>query len=129
MQWTPASKLAYLIRLPWTVRTERDADEGYIVLRVAELPSVIATGNSNDELEKDFWESLQATLECALEFGDQIVLPAGMKAPWDQPASAPTPVRNVKFEGEQRAFSAPSSGPRTGMNVTVNRAAQQPVAA
>lgn len=122
MQWTPESKLAYLVRLPWTVITERDADQGYLVLRVTELPSVIATGDSNEELEKDFWEALQSTLECALEFNDPIELPLGLKAPWEQPMSTPTPIRTVKFEGSGQIFSPPSGGLSTGMPARVNRA-------
>jgi len=115
--------------MPWTVRAEKDPDEGYTILRVAELPSVIATGEGDPDLEKDFWESLQATLECALQFADPIPLPTGMKAPWDEPAAPPTPVRNVKFEGVQGVFSPPSGGQPTGLPARVNHAVQEPVAA
>jgi hypothetical protein len=89
MKWSAESKLRYLLGLSWTVTAEKDPDEGYTILRVAELPSVIATGDEKDvpALTKDFWESLQASLEAALEFGDPIPLPQGAIAPWDQPAS------------------------------------------
>jgi hypothetical protein len=87
MKWDAESKLKYLLGLSWTVTTEQDPDEGYTILRVAELPSVIATGDIKDvpALTKDFWESLRASLEAALEFGDRISLPNGVTAPWDQP--------------------------------------------
>jgi hypothetical protein len=89
MKWSAESKLKYLLGLGWTVTAEKDPDEGYTILRVAELPSVIATGDEKDvpALTKDFWEALQASLEAALEFGDPIALPNGAIAPWDQPAS------------------------------------------
>jgi len=102
MQWTAESKLKYLLGLAWTVVAERDADEGYTILRVAEIPSVIATGNDDSTLENDFWEALQASLEAALEFGDPINLPPGTKAPWE---ATPTPLRNLVVQhGTVSAF-------------------------
>lgn len=94
MEWSPEAKLTYLMSLSWTVRAERDPDEGYLVLRVAELPSVIATGSDEKALENDFWESLRASLEAALEFADPIQLPKGARVPWE-PSGQPTPLRNV----------------------------------
>ncbi len=105
MEWSPESKIKYLVGLNWTVTTEKDPDEGYTILRVRELPSVIATGGDDiPALEKDFWESLQATLESALQFGDSIQLPKGARLPWEH--APPTPLRNVVVEGgvEVRAY-------------------------
>src|SRR5688572_9708810 len=103
MEWTPQQKLAFLMGLSWTVVVERDPDEGYRILRVKELASVIATGETDAALENDFWESLEASLQCALEFGDPINLPNGIKAPWDQPVRA-TPASNVVVEGNVLAY-------------------------
>ena len=84
MTWTREQQLRALVRLPWTVRSERNATEGYLVARVVELPSVIATGANETDLEKDFWDALEATLETFLEHGDPIPLPRGQKLPWEQ---------------------------------------------
>jgi hypothetical protein len=85
MPWTRESKLDALLRLPWTVRTER-SDEGYLVARCAELPGTLATG-SETEIDTEFWDSMRATMACLLDFNDAIPLPAGVKfLPWEQPA-------------------------------------------
>ena len=83
MPWTTQQKLEYLLGLPWTI--EVVAEDDYQVLRVTELPSVIATGQTKDELEADFWESLKATLESYLHYGDPIPLPTEVtQLPWDR---------------------------------------------
>jgi predicted RNase H-like HicB family nuclease len=105
MAWSREAKLNHLMRLHWTIKREQDSDEGYVILRVAELPSVIATGDPSDKvaLENDFWEALQATLESALQFGDPIPVPEGVRLPWEHPVT-PTPLRNVAVQ--DKAFTA-----------------------
>ena|ERR1700737_2846020 len=124
MKWTDQDKLRFLVSRSWTVTVERDKDEGYVILRVKELPSVIATGNDNKALEDDFWESLQASLETALQFGDPIQLPGGEKAPWEL-AAHPTPMRNVllKENGEVQLAQPRATGSGAFVNVASNYAA------
>lgn len=124
MNWTPELKLKYLMGLSWTVTAEKDADEGYTILRVGELPSVIATGDDKtaEALAADFWEALQATLEAALEFDDPIALPRGAKAPWEHPLM-PTPARNVVVESNAPNVGAYVPQPIvTGSPARVNEA-------
>lgn len=89
MEWTREQKLAALMRLPWTVRAERNTEDGYLVARVAELPSVLATGENDRELGRDLWESLEASLSCYLEFDDPIPLPKGVRLPWEGKVQRP----------------------------------------
>ena|SRR2546425_12448467 len=104
MPWTTDEKLAYLMRLPWTIEAKPEDD--YTVLRVKELPSVIATGKTQEELEADFWESLRATLEAYTHYNDPIPLPSEVaRLPW-QPRSAAallhSDVRVAVLEAKQR---------------------------
>jgi hypothetical protein len=122
MTWNREEKLNYLLRLNWTIKREKDSDEGYTILRVAELPSVIATGDDADpkSLEDDFWEALQATLEAALQFGDSVQVPAGTKLPWVSPA---TPLRNVQVKGGDVLAFVPQPK-QTGSGARVNQLTQ-----
>lgn len=87
MEWTTQSKIAVLLRLPWTI--DSTFEDGERVLRVRELPSVVASGNDEDELVRDFWESLRESLAAYLHFGDPIPLPKGVRTlPWDPEYSA-----------------------------------------
>lgn len=99
MSWNEQRKLEYLMALPWTIYGEVSA-EGERLLRVRELPSVIGSGGSDEEIERDFWDSLEATLASYLHFGDELPLPLQLKLPWKQGTlSQTTPKR--------RAFRAP----------------------
>lgn len=71
-------RLDALVRMPWTVRVEK-CDDGYLVARVDELPSVVATGDTEKQLEDDFWAALRATLSAYLEFGDEVPLPESVR--------------------------------------------------
>jgi predicted RNase H-like HicB family nuclease len=84
MDWTDEQRLRALMRMPWTVRTERNESDGYFVARVVELPSVIATGATEKDLARDLWESLEASLSCYLEFNDPIPLPKNEVLPWER---------------------------------------------
>jgi hypothetical protein len=84
MAWTLEQKLTALLRLPWTIRVERNTDEGYFVSRVLEIPSAIATADSARELDRETWASLRTSLEVYLENNDAIPLPPGTKQlPWE----------------------------------------------
>lgn len=84
MKWTSEAKLDYLLRLPWTIIREAAMD-GELLLRVVEIPSAVGSGETLDELERDMWESLRASLETFLQFDDVIPLPSGISGlPWQQ---------------------------------------------
>lgn len=90
--WTDEEKLKVLLRLPWTILAEPGDDPGERVLRVEELPDVIAMGQTDEELEADFWESLEASMTCYLEEGVRPPMPArtaGLKLPWEVTAEVP----------------------------------------
>jgi predicted RNase H-like HicB family nuclease len=84
MTWTIEQKLTYLLRLPWdiTVEEERDGEEVYHVGRVQEIPSALATGATLQELERELWDSLEASLECYLLNNDPIPMPDNRVLPW-----------------------------------------------
>lgn len=69
--------LPWLLRLPWTIRSLYVTDEtpSYWCLRCAEIPSAIATGESEAEVEKEFWESLRESLHIYLIHDDPIPVP------------------------------------------------------
>ena len=83
MSWSNEQKLAHLLSLPWTVVPDT-SPEGDRLLRVQELPAAVGTGVSDEQLSRDFWESLRATLETYLHFEDGIPLPPGVdRLPWE----------------------------------------------
>ena len=88
MPWTPQQKLAALMRLPWTVRTRRDSEDGYII-EIDEFPSVVAAGDTEKEVGRDLWEALEATLYAYLAHGDVIPLPPGGVLPWEATEEPP----------------------------------------
>ena len=103
MNWTREQKLAALLRLPWTIRVERDEDEGYLIARVAEIPSALATADTDADLERELWESLQVSLEVYLDHGDNVPLPPSAKAlPWERPPQAQRPAapKPTYYRGE-----------------------------
>lgn len=84
-----AVRIASLFMLPWTLVPSRNEAEGYLVLRVRELPDVIATGANEEDLERDLFESLRASFETRMHYGDPIPLPPGVKRlPWERPKNA-----------------------------------------
>lgn len=86
MTWTREQKLDSLMRLPWTIRVERDAEEGYLIARVAEIPSALAAADSESSLEYELWESLRVSLEVYLDHADVITLPPSVHSlPWERP--------------------------------------------
>lgn len=102
--WTNEDKLAALLRLPWTIGVQRDPD-GTLVARVAEIPDAIATGENEHELQKDLWDTLAESLRVRLEYGDDVPLPGGQRAPWELGAPKRAPdVRYVEAQVNQSAF-------------------------
>ena len=83
MSWTTEEKLDYLVRrTPWTIVSER-SPEGDLLLRVAEIPSAVGSGETEEAAAADLWESLTESLRAYLHFGDEIPLPKVVKAlPW-----------------------------------------------
>ncbi|MDP3909026.1 MAG: hypothetical protein Q8Q14_01420 [Gemmatimonadales bacterium] len=102
MPWTDAQKLNYLIKLPWTIVPDR-TPEGERLLRVAELPAVVACGDTNEALEADFWAALEAALRSYLHFGDPLPLPAQRPAlPWETAEDVPTKFAVRMVHGRQQ---------------------------
>ncbi len=103
MSWDDDLKIQFLLGLPWNIYAETSVD-GERLLRVRELPSVIGSGDTDDEIERDFWDSLEATLRSYLHFGDELPLPAlpGIELPWKQAATASAPPRQAYRAEEQR---------------------------
>lgn len=98
--WTPQQKLMALMRLPWSLRIERDELDGSLIAEVAEIPDAIATGSTVKELAKDLWESLAASLQIRLEHGDMIPLPPGSVLPWSE--KTPQRIEHVEVRFRQR---------------------------
>lgn len=111
MPWSQEQKVAHLLTLPWTVLPET-SPEGDRLLRVRELPAAVGTGVTDEQLSRDFWDSLKATIESYLHFEDRIPLPPGVnRLPWDaeEPATQPqtfvvleTPRFSVSIERMQQ---------------------------
>lgn len=101
-QWTTAQKVAHFMRLPWTVSVDRDLADGSLIASVTEIPDAIATGANESALMADLWQSLKASIECRLEFGDSVTIPAGAVLPWELGQAPPvkTPLQRIKIDKE-----------------------------
>lgn len=75
------AELRRLLFLPWTIVPEV-TPEGDRLLRVLEVPSAVGHGETDEELERDLWESLKESLKAYLHFGDPIPLPSGIPQSW-----------------------------------------------
>lgn len=73
--------LQRLLRLPWTILREV-TPEGDVLLRVKEIPSAVGSGETEEELVADLWESLSESLHAYLHFGDSVPLPRGASESW-----------------------------------------------
>ncbi len=85
--WTREQKLEALMKLPWTVTTEREQDTW--IGRVAEMSDAIATAGTERELAIDLWESLHASLSVRIDNDDPISLPPKTELPWANSAAPP----------------------------------------
>lgn len=83
MNWNTEAKLRYLIRLPWTILAETTED-GEKVLKVAEVPSAMGSGPTDEASIADLWDSLQSSLEAYLHFGDPVPTPEEQALPWER---------------------------------------------
>lgn len=83
MPWTNDQKLAYLLRLPWTLTVENGDEPGEYLIRVQEIPSAVGHG-TRETVEEDLWEALRTALAARLHFGDPIPLPPSVdRLPWE----------------------------------------------
>lgn len=118
MAWTEEQKVEALLRLPWTVSVEK-SPEGDLVAYVREIPGVIATGRTMKALGIDLWASLKATLQCFVEFNDEIPLPPSSGLPWvGNPAPTERRVRGT-MEGEGWSPTVISTAASSSMRVAV----------
>jgi len=86
------------LRVPWTLLKSFNHDEGYHVVRVKELPEVLATGRDDAELGAEFWNALRSALTSYLLDGEPIPMPAGYKEPRQQVQVVPA--SRVAREGD-----------------------------
>lgn len=78
-------QLDALMDLPWTIVRET-TPEGDRILKIAELPSVVASGATDADMAADLSESLRESLRAYLHFGDPIPVPTGARSsPTAQP--------------------------------------------
>lgn len=68
--------LSDYLRMPWTViRSEHHDDGAYIALHIKELPGFVVAARSEAELERLFWDGLEAFISSYLEDGEAPPLP------------------------------------------------------
>jgi predicted RNase H-like HicB family nuclease len=92
MKWSVEERLRLLMLVPWTIEPGKDDATGELTLRVRELPSVVATGDTKEALAADFWESLEATLRTYLHYSDPLPRPPRVSLwPWEQAAATVVP--------------------------------------
>jgi hypothetical protein len=77
---TREQELTWLMALPWTFTSEASGDPGEFVVRVEEMRDAITIG-TEDEVSREIWDSLRASLECRLDHGDAIPLPRALILP------------------------------------------------
>jgi predicted RNase H-like HicB family nuclease len=79
MTLTPeqANRIETLLRLSWSFEVSRNEEEGYLIARVKELPSVLATGETEEELGTEIWDAMRAALSAYVLDGDEIPMPPG----------------------------------------------------
>ena len=109
---TPSSELDLqrLLRLPWTIVREV-TPEGDVLLRVKEIPSAVGSGNTDEELVADLWDSLTESLRAYLHFGDKVPLPQGVSDSW---------VRlSPKSKASKQPFLATRASATTGTSTVV----------
>ncbi|MEP6832951.1 MAG: hypothetical protein ABJB74_06130 [Gemmatimonas sp.] len=98
-------KVAQLMALPWTIRVSKD-DENGLVAMVEELPDAIATGNTPEELERDFWQSLAESIRARLALGDEVPRPVRATKPLPSMVSVrlQPPVTTAAYLGAELVF-------------------------
>jgi predicted RNase H-like HicB family nuclease len=91
MAWTRESQIQHLVRLPWTVVLDRDAD-GDFVATVAELPFLVASGPTEKAASRDLFEALWTAMDAMLEHCDAVPLPHDELLPWERGVEPPVPM-------------------------------------
>jgi len=81
MDATHEARLEQLLRLPWTIVTET-TPEGDRLLRVAEVPGAVGTGETEAQRVADLWEALRTALLAYMHFGDPVPVPRGAREGW-----------------------------------------------
>jgi predicted RNase H-like HicB family nuclease len=71
---TPES-IGALVSQPWTITVERDAEDHYLVARVAEIPDAIATGDDERSLMRDLWDAIATSLMARIDHGEEPPVP------------------------------------------------------
>ena len=79
--WTTNDKVAFLLKLPWTILAEEGDEPGDIVLSIGEIPAAIGTGRTASEVEADLYESLAAVIRVYVSDGDRPPLPKRVLSP------------------------------------------------
>ncbi len=93
MPWTAEQKIDALMRLPWSVSTQKSAYGSYLTARIAEVSDAIATAADERSLARELFASLRASLSCRIDYGDEIPLPEGFQLPWkeaEEPRGVPS---------------------------------------
>lgn len=117
-EWTREQQLEYLLqRIPWTISRE-EAPEGDVILRCREIADATGAGETDAEIERDFWESLRASLQAYLHFGERPPVPANFALPWESDGR-PTPVRLV-VQVKAKTLKVRPETKRTAMPGLVN---------
>lgn len=88
MSWTKEDQATYLVSLPWTVELVVESPTEYVAT-IAELPFLVATGDSVKAASKDLFDALSTAIEGMLEHGDEIPVPKGIVLPWERGIEPP----------------------------------------
>lgn len=110
--WSNQQKLAFLMRLPWSVRVETDPTDLSLFASVAEIPDALADAADDEELLRALWDSLYSSLSVRLEHGDPIRVPSGIVLPWD--AGIAPPRARWPLQQDLRAVVEPTSSAVVG---------------
>lgn len=93
--------LDQLLELRWTIQTEARHDDGdYYVVRVKELPGMVATGETPEELEAAFWSALREHLQNYLDHGEMPPIPVKPERPSDFVPAEEGPRPKLVFRAE-----------------------------
>lgn len=77
-------KMRAYLELPWSIEVEERHDDGsYFVARVGELPGLVATGETREELDSALWEAIEDHVRSYLEDDQQPPLPPGAEAAFE----------------------------------------------
>jgi len=107
--WSSYQKLMFLLRLPWTVRVERDPVDQTLIAHVDEVPDAIADAPEERERVRELWDSLCASLIVRIDANDPLPVPSGTVLPWEVGIAPPPPFRRRSFSQDTAAFVEPTT--------------------